>query len=467
METKARAFQFILNIDDYFDFVSYLKSLKSLKYFISSLDSSDYCHIYVRFSNMIKLSKKHLNGIYVVNTEESPKQNIAQIKQYEVIDEFDKSNQDTSLEKNEVQTALSVHPLDEFPNSHQQAEAVNQNDLERQIDEKALNVQKEPRTELENQKQIEFDKSHQQAEQSSELALAHQAEPSESEEPKWTANELLNSRHSADIHYSANELLYIKEKNIKPNPNHDFSKDPEYQQWYKDLTNGVLDEFFSFASLPENQKALEYLNERPINKLIDDKSHILLFEPLNWDRFNELCKTNTYKPNEPREFIDSIISNYYLNNITNFNVIMDYIDSIYHKEVKPFKISFDCGFIIEDSVEETYEYTTPHVDNLGNKIPMIIKTPSDVDLFKHFVYTNISDYVSVDNIKKGSRFHYVSIHSILFQVTKLQTSGGGILPPGYEFLKSCKYIKDYGNKNNLCMFNCVANAKKDLKNDHA
>ena len=268
-------------------------------------------------------------------------------------------------------------------------------------------------------------------------------------------------------HLTADERLYLTEKNLTLSDTHDFAHDPQFQAWIKELTNNILNGVFPREETSEdNREALRFLQKHPTKKLKCEYENCLqLFKPENQENFNFCRHRISCTPNSVNKEADkdnNLFTNYYLNNITDLKEIFKLIDNEIDKnEAKPFKIAFDCGFIIEDTVEHSYSLSFPSVAGLGKTVPMTIVGPSDVQLFKHLVFSTLSDYTSeVHAVSAGSRYHYVAIHTMLFQVTKFGQGGARVLLPGYDFLVKNKYIRDYGNENNLCMFHVVANTKK-------
>ena len=262
---------------------------------------------------------------------------------------------------------------------------------------------------------------------------------------------------------TADEEAYIAEKKLKRDPTHDYTQDPGFKLFIKNLTNKILDGIFPRNVDVENKEALMYLQKHPTKKLECGEDCLLLFQPLDKVKFKACLKNVGYEHNKRKtdEDVNKNYCNYYLNNITKLDEIYKLIDEIMEKETKPFKIAFDCGFVVEDTKEISYSLSHPSVQYLGKNVPMTIRSPSDVQLFKHLTFTTLGSYTSeVHAVSAGSRYHYVAMHTILFQVTRF--GGGGIrfMVPGYDFLVKNKYIRDYGNENNLCMFYVVANSNK-------
>ena len=264
---------------------------------------------------------------------------------------------------------------------------------------------------------------------------------------------------------TANEQLYLQETGQTLGNRTNLLNDEGFKQWMKDLTNNFLDGVFPRKGVDkDNQEALTYLYKHPIKKLNVENNNLMLFKPLNTTNFENCVKEHlTYYPNYLNTIKDKLYTNYYLNNIKDIEFIYDSIKKICDEKEnpKPFKISFDCGFVVEDTDDGTYSISLPSVDKLGRNVPMTIKGPSDIELFKHLIFSTLSDYTSEIHQVRGSRYHYVAMHTMLMQVTKLgRVAGARVLVPGYDFLVKNKYIKDWGNDNNLCMFNVVANSSK-------
>ena len=273
----------------------------------------------------------------------------------------------------------------------------------------------------------------------------------------------------ATKYLTADERVYMQEKRLNLPDSYDFANDPQFQSWLRNLTNDILDGLFPRVErevkddVKDNLEALHFLRKHRTKKLECGENCIKLFEPLDEEAFQECRNSISYRPNKTNIQHDpnDLYTLCYLNNITDLKEIFTLIDKIYEDEPKPFKIAFDCGFIVEDTVEHTYTKTKPSVDNLGKTVPMTIVGPSDVQLYKHLVFSTLGDYTSeVHAVSAGSRFHYCAIHTIMFQVTHMKRNGARFLVPGYDFLIKNKYIKDYGNDYNLCMFYVMANSNK-------
>ena len=263
---------------------------------------------------------------------------------------------------------------------------------------------------------------------------------------------------------TADEQLYLQETGQILGKRKNLVNDSGFKKWMKDLTDNILDGVFPRSGVEkDNQEALSYLFKHPTTKLKVENDILMLFKPIKPKRFADCLKTNFSKdPKNSNIFVkenQDLYINFNLLNIKDLESIFKTIDKIDTAEevCKPYKISFDCGFVIEDSVDETYSVSNPSVDKLGRNIPMTIKGPADVQLFKHLVFSTLGEYTSEVHQVQGSRYHYVAMHAMLFQVTKLNNSGARVMVPGYDFLIKNKFIRDWGNDHELCAFNVVAN----------
>ena len=276
---------------------------------------------------------------------------------------------------------------------------------------------------------------------------------------------------------TADEQLYLQETGQILGKRKTLINDSGFKKWMKELTNNILDGVFPRSGVEnDNQEALKYLFKHPTTKLNMENEILMLFKPVKPKRFAACLEK--YLPKDSEKSKDSkdpknsnilvkenhdLYINFNLRNIKNLESIFKTIDDIYKDEDvrKPFKISFDCGFVIEDSVKETYSLSEPSVDKLGRNIPMTIKGPADIQLFKHLVFTTLGEYTSEVHQVQGSRYHYVAMHPMLFQVTCLKpTAGARIMVPGYDYLIRNKFIRDWGNDNDICIFNVIANKSK-------
>ena len=57
---------------------------------------------------------------------------------------------------------------------------------------------------------------------------------------------------------------------------------------------------------------------------------------------------------------------------------------------EPFKIGFDCGYIIEDTKDMKYTRKAPNEDEICRTIPTIIQAKLGLETYKHYVCAILS-----------------------------------------------------------------------------
>ena len=229
------------------------------------------------------------------------------------------------------------------------------------------------------------------------------------------------------------------------------SHDERFREYVLKITDGILDGNFSREG---NEETVKFIDKHQLVKLHSDDA-IILYPPLDKDKFKDCLRRNTYRKDSLKKEDHDVYTNYYVNRITEIKTIFEALDTIYRENQKPFKIGFDCGFVVEDTNEMTYTRTAPDELSIGRTIPTIIKNPADLGTYKIYVYAALGR-MTCASLNTSSR-HYVGCHTIMFQTTRLGRTGARVLIPGYEFLKKNRYIIDYGDDYNLCMFYNMAN----------
>lgn len=225
------------------------------------------------------------------------------------------------------------------------------------------------------------------------------------------------------------------------------SHEERYHNYVNETTQGILNGEFD-ESL--NAELTKFVKKHSL-KYIECDDAILLFEPRDMEKFKQALRRISYAQNSMKKEDHDIYINYYLNRCTELGFIFDSLDKIYEENKnEAFKIGFDCGFIVEDTKDVTYSRTAPTDEETGRSIPVIIKNKSDMETYKHYVYSAISEKTELTH--KNSSQHYCAIHTVLFKVTKLGMSGAKVCIPGYDFLMKNKYIIGSPSEYNLCMF---------------
>ena len=231
-----------------------------------------------------------------------------------------------------------------------------------------------------------------------------------------------------------------------------------YRDFTLETTSGILD---GNINRELNDELTKFIDKHPFAH-IECNDAVLLFPPLNMEAFKTALRRVSYQPNTIKKEDHNIYLNYYLNKITNLNFIFSSLDTIYEEnKAHPFKIGFDCGYVVEDTKDTTYKRTAPNEEAVGRTIPVTITNKSDMDTYKHYVFAAISE--KAERTHEHSSQHYCAIHTILFKVTKLGLSGAKITIPGYDFIAKNRYIVTSPNDFNLCMFCALAEAKSRVK----
>ncbi len=152
---------------------------------------------------------------------------------------------------------------------------------------------------------------------------------------------------------------------------------------------------------------------------------------------------------------------YYINNLSSMKALFDTLESVYdkHKD-SPFKIMCDSGFILEqhDSDSCSYKYQPPAEMVSGRSIPMTITERHDLELYKHYIYSYITEKTELTH--ENSRNRYCAIVSFMFKVVPLQRTGKRTskirFAPEYEWLLHDNNIEIIDCQYNICVFNCIA-----------
>ena len=229
------------------------------------------------------------------------------------------------------------------------------------------------------------------------------------------------------------------------------SHEERFSNYVLKITDGILDGNFSRDG---NEETLKYINKHQFVHLRSDDA-IILYEPLDMDKFKACLRKVSYKKDSMKVEDHGIYKNYFVNHITEVKTIFQALDHIFEMCPKPFKIGFDSGFIVEDTKDLTYSRTAPDEFSIGRTIPTIIRTLEDMSMYKHYVYAALGSMTSSSHASSAQ--HFVGLYTIMFQTTALGKSGARVMIPGYDFLKKNKYIIDYGDEYNLCMFYNMAN----------
>jgi hypothetical protein len=165
---------------------------------------------------------------------------------------------------------------------------------------------------------------------------------------------------------------------------------------------------------------------------------------------------------------EKLYKNYYLNNVTHIEKVFEQLDKILNQEKTPFKIAVDFGFIVEKKEEKDdglikktvyiYSRRPPDVDETSRSIPFVVTNKYDMEVYKQYIISNISEKMELHYEDSTTRF--VAITTSLFKVMKLGRTGARVKIPGYEFILKNNYVYAYDEDDNLCMFIALVIAER-------
>ncbi len=207
---------------------------------------------------------------------------------------------------------------------------------------------------------------------------------------------------------------------------------------------------------------------------------ILLFRPEDNELFEQALyrasrhgkgyHRTKYTRNETSMEKENLDKLYYINRITNVSFIRDYLDQIYEQQNgDPFKISCDAGFIQQTYDDDRVSYDVTHVMafNTGKSCPVVISNRKDLNTYKHYVYSYISE--KMEQTHENSRNQYIAIHSFLFKVFPTAQTGKGKsklnVAPGYEWVLNCPEVCSISCDYNLCAFVAALHVMKPTQSE--
>ena len=227
------------------------------------------------------------------------------------------------------------------------------------------------------------------------------------------------------------------------------SHEERYKNYVSESTQNLLDGEIDETLSEEGTK---FIRKHKL-QFIDNEEYpcILLSPPLDSEKFKKALKNVTYATNTIKKEDHDIYTNYYLNKCTGVDKVFDLLDKISKETIGTYKILCDCGFIIEDTNNVSYERTAPKEDEVERSIPFVIKNIKDMKTYKHYIYSFISEKMEATH--KTSSHHFIAIHTFLFKVVKLNKTGIRFNVSGYAFLSKLKCIRHVADDKNLCVLN--------------
>lgn len=203
----------------------------------------------------------------------------------------------------------------------------------------------------------------------------------------------------------------------------------------------------------ENEELYDYIKESSHKFQSKSRTMILIKVPENQEMFDICYNENEYDNSKYKsEEIDESKQNskkpcvlYYKNHeISSVDDIVNYLETIFKNEVKPFKLQFNIGGIYEkllDSEKGTYEYsyTHPNYNLVKRSIPTIMRTKSDIEAWK--IYFNEYLHTLREFAFDSSLTKICAVTSIVFSVGRMIKVNGKIELP-MEIVKSKSIIID-------------------------
>ena len=203
------------------------------------------------------------------------------------------------------------------------------------------------------------------------------------------------------------------------------------------------------------------------NDIDNEEDFILINEPrVNYgmQQVRNIVSTTSWENREMRSKEGDPYKAYYLNAVNSLEGMYNYVDHIYEKNVKPFKMSCAFGYVKEAPIESLkgkekeddnssdFEYY-PWVPTTNLKRNRVITITNEDDLEEIYELINRSVIEDVQTNEgdpgAASGVVFICLFMVGFFVYKLQKSTGK-LPLIKEFLNN-KYIYSYNEDNNLCV----------------
>jgi len=188
------------------------------------------------------------------------------------------------------------------------------------------------------------------------------------------------------------------------------------------------------------------------------KDCIPLFKPQDQLKFDTLITSLKQKPDTKLHEDHDVFHVYYINSVTSVNQVFSYLDVIYTKHKRfPFKLIVNAGFILEQACgDEDVKYTVIKVYDYNEQrsIPLVISKPADMDLYKHYLYSYITEKRELTHQNSSNR--YVAIIQFCFKVVLLNRTGKTIskIKPanGYTFILHRNDIRTISVRCNMCFW---------------
>jgi hypothetical protein len=122
----------------------------------------------------------------------------------------------------------------------------------------------------------------------------------------------------------------------------------------------------------------------------------------------QMSYSNNYENVKDR----GLYQEYYINRLTKIQKVYEQLDKIYVSNKQAFKILVDFGFVsqikdAENPQKFTYKITPPKEEKTNLSIPHTITNKSDIESYKHYIASNISE--KMERHHENSNTRYVAI----------------------------------------------------------
>ena len=220
-----------------------------------------------------------------------------------------------------------------------------------------------------------------------------------------------------------------------------------------------------------NEEASKFIEKYGHKRILDESETtlpciLLINDPEIYEdpKFKEVISKNVGYSKEKGNNIENIVSKdgvyieIYINRLTQIEKIFEQLDRIYENTKQVFKILVDFGFIVQrrETIKDkiVYKYSvSPPDSTLQKSIPHTITNKTDLESYKHYIASNISEKMEFHH--QDSITRYVAIVTSLFKVIPLGKTGAKMKIKGYEFLLKNNFVS-YDEDENLCIFLCIS-----------
>lgn len=261
-------------------------------------------------------------------------------------------------------------------------------------------------------------------------------------------------------------LRPLPPKEIKPFQRYDESEEYKRrkQKWeddrlfrsLKDLKKPYYDTF-DISNDRQNEEVMKFVNKRYRDVSIDCRDGVIMVqEPEDANKFETLLGRikGRYDETEVVQDEKDPVTSYFLNRIKGINDVLSYVEQIYEKELKPFKICISFGAVVENQIVEngdivSFEYIDQRARDLDVRrhAPTVVRDQSTKELFKAYLQSVITNTIQNATII-STKHRLICLYAVMFKVYRIIKIGAYL--PGFEDLIKSKMIRVPTNDDNFC-----------------